>query len=131
MKKLLLSIVIVSVLLAEAFLLPTIASAHATTANNYSTFSCTYTLTPVSNTVTQIVVHFNDCLAQSLGTIGVQPLTTLLVKTGIRPGIAGLMARVIIANQGLIQGVDLSCFGTGANVGYDPILGIIIDAVCS
>jgi hypothetical protein len=131
MKKLLLSIVFISVLLAGAFLLPTTASAHSTTATRHSVVSCTYTSTLVSQTVTSIVVHINNCLAQSLGKIGTIPLAALLANAGIEPGLAGSMASAMIANQGLILGVDFSCFGKGVNVGYDPLLSIRITAVCA
>jgi hypothetical protein len=130
MKKLLLSIVIVSMLLVGAFLIPTTASAHSTTATRHSVARCTYTLTPVSKTTTSIVVHINDCLAQSLGTIGILPLAALITNAGVEPGLAFSMAGAMIGNQQLILGVDLSCSGRGVNVGYDPLIGIRIGAAC-
>ncbi len=131
MKKLLLSIAIVSTLLAGALLLPTAtASAHSRTATRHSIVNCTGALTLVAKGTTSIVVHINDCLAKSLGTIGILPLTTLLVKAGVGPWAAGSMASAMIANQSFILGVDLTCFGRGVNVDYDPLLGIRIGAVC-
>ncbi len=134
MKKLLLSIAIVGTLLVGALLLPTAtASAHSTMASTLqkSAASCAYSLTFVSENAASIVVHINTCLAQSLGTIGIAPLTTLLVNAGVEPGIAGLMASAMIANQGLILGVDLTCSGGGVTVEYNLLVGIKISAACA